>query len=166
VRYFFDLPVYRISYDQYYKRRDALLARTRNQIRALAGSVYEPTESMLQRYEDQFYDNYGPWEFNEIIAYIRLHFLGSQVRGEFFSAEKKRNLLSRHKVFTFQTWKLAPEVEINGRDPTSEQILDAVREYIRDCKAELKRDRVIDDSIFEQLAPHLDWQALLRAARP
>lgn len=101
MRYFFDLPVYRISYDQYYKRRDALLAQTRNDIKASARPGYEPPESMLQRYEDQFYENYGPWEFNEIIAYIRLHFLGSQVRGEFFSAEKKRNGLSRRKIFTF-----------------------------------------------------------------
>jgi hypothetical protein len=44
----------------------------------------------------------GPWNFNEIIGFIRLHFLGSQIRGEYFAVTDltgsfctKRNVRNR-----------------------------------------------------------------------
>src|SRR5689334_21283990 len=100
--YFFDLLVYRLAYEIYDPQRDADLAA---QIASMKRGLpdYEPSREMKENMSQRQYDKYGPWQFNEIIGYIRLHFLGSQVRGEYFSAEKKRNVLSRHKVFTWRT---------------------------------------------------------------
>jgi hypothetical protein len=105
------------------------------------------------------YEKYGPWQFNEVVGYIRLHLLGSQIRGEYFSAEKKRSYLGRKKVFTYRTHKLAPEVDIEGPG-TNAQILAAIREYVADCKKELRRGRVIDATLLEAIGPHVDWRTL------
>lgn len=160
-RYLFDLPVYRIQQDRYDGQRASDVEAQLDKMRqSVAG--FEPSEATKLRIQEHQYQTYGPWIFNEIIGYIRLHFLGNQVRGEYFSAEKKRNPISRHKVFTYRTWKLAPEVTIWGKSPTNDEIFAAVREYVRDCRAELQRDRYIDDEILERLGPHLDWQQLFR----
>jgi len=162
-RYFFDLPVYRLPRDEYYAARDA----------HIENSIFRPgtpEEPFLRQQEksnphrnDAFRDHLqrtygGCWEFNEIIGYIRLHFLGSQVRGEYFAVAKKRIVRTRTKTLEYRTWKLAPEVEI---EPPygSVEILNAVQKYIRDCKKEIPA-RHIDTVQFDRLAKHVDWESL------
>lgn len=102
----------------------------------------------------------GCWEFNEIIGYIRLHFLGTQVRGEYFSVSRKRIVRTRTKTLEYQTWKLAPEVDIEPPYGNAE-ILAAVREYVDDCRHEVPQ-RFVDATLFEALAPYINWVAVLR----
>lgn len=164
-RYFYDLPVYRLPRDKYYSERDKYIDKI----------LFPPdgpvTQELRRRDEenpkandairDHMARSYGGcWEFNEIIGYIRLHFLGTQVRGEYFAVSKQRIVRTRTKTIEFQTWKLAPEVDI--KPPyENQQILAAIREYIEDCKSELPR-RAIETALFEVLAPHIEWASLLR----
>ena len=48
----------------------------------------------------------GPWIFNEIVGYIRLHFMGNQVRGEYFAVQRKRIVRTRRKQLEFLDWNL------------------------------------------------------------
>jgi hypothetical protein len=98
----------------------------------------------------------GSWRYNEIIGYIRLHFLGSQIRGEYFGVRSKRIVRTRKKVLEYKTWKLAVEMDIPG-DSTNEQILKLIREYIDDCRKELK-GRHIDSELIEIIGPYVDWR--------
>ncbi len=165
-RIFYDLPVYRLEEDRYYEQqrkyiddvvfppdspfRDDLIARDKDDPHAFEGI------------KDHVWRSYGgAWQFNEIIGYVRLHFLGSQVRGEYHAVRKKRVVRTRRKQFEYLTWKLAPEVDIF--EPTSnENIYSAILEYIDDCRKELK-NRYIDTSIFEILGPCVDWKAVYDA---
>lgn len=164
-RYFYDLPIYRLRRDDYYRDRERYVEKL---MFPAHGRQAEFVRSMAKTDPDSFaawrstieHSYGGCWEFNEIVGYIRLHFLGTQVRGEYFAPSKKRIVRSRRRTFDYQTWKLAPEIDIAAPYETS-QILSAIREYIQDCRRELPR-RYIDDSIFEQISPHVDWQALLR----
>lgn len=144
MKYFFDVPVYRIPEGQYNRERDAYIEANLNQNADI---------------RDHFWRSYGGcWQFNEIIGYIRLHFLGSQVRGEYFGVNKKRIVRTRTRTFEHLTHKLAPEVDIL-QPLTSESILAAVREYLENCKKELPL-RHIDTVLFEVIAEHVDWRAL------
>ncbi len=100
----------------------------------------------------------GCWQFNEIIGYIKLDFLGSQIRGEYFAVDRKRIVRTRTKTFEYKTWKLAPEIDIEQPYGTGE-VLGAIQRYIQACKAELPK-RFIDTSNFDKLAPHIDWGTL------
>ena len=165
-RYFYDLPVYRLSSKAYYAARDKYV----DEVLFPPGS---PNEAALRerekrdpRVNDGFRDHLqraygGCWEFNEIIGHIRLHFLGSQVRGEYFAVARKRIVRTRTKTFEYRAWKLAPEVEIEQPYGTRE-VLYAVNEYIADCKRELPK-RFIDTSRFDSIAPFVDWGALWRS---
>jgi hypothetical protein len=156
--YFFDLPVYRLPQDLYQEQQERKIT---NQISYITQGnpnydLPKDNKAAISRHQ---YEKYGSWLFNEI---IRLHFLGSQIRGEYLSAEKKRTGLSRHKVFVYKTHKLAAEVSIYPtQNITSVEIFKFIQEYIADCKKELMKGRVIDDSIFMTVGAYIDWRALL-----
>ncbi len=164
IGYFYDIPVYRLPEDRYYRERDehidgvlfpedSSFSKSRREKEAADPNRYIAIRDHLER-------SYGGcWIFNEIIGYIRLHFLGSQIRGECFAVWKKRIVRTRTKVFEFNTWKLASEVDI-PYPYTNEGIYGAVLEYLADCRKELPR-RYIDTALFEVIGKHVDWLGLM-----
>lgn len=163
-RYFYDLPVYRLPRENYNKARDEYVENMLSPIATRKAGSSLSMEAMdrnsLIAWRNHLQQSYGGcWEFNEIVGYIRLHFLGTQVRGEYFGSPKKRIVRTRKKFFEYKTLKLAPEVPIEPPQGNSE-IVSAVREYIDDCRHELPR-RYIDAAMFEALAPYINWVDLL-----
>lgn len=103
----------------------------------------------------------GGWLYNEVVGYIRLFVLDSQVRGEYFGTSQKRTRRTRHKVFELKSLKLVPERDIP--DVTSSvAIFKTVLEYLADCRKELK-PKYIDSSLLEELGPHIDWKEFIRS---
>jgi hypothetical protein len=166
VKYFFDLAVYRLPEDQYYAERTAHVDRVVfplgtpriADMRKLEEVRPEIIDALRARAEESYG---GIWRFNEVVGYIRLHFLGTQVRGEFYGPNRKRIVRTRTRTLEFHTWKLASEVEIET-PITTIRISEAVAQYIADCRRELPT-RFIDAELLESLRPHLDWQALFLA---
>ena len=160
--FFFDVPVYRLEREKYYQEREKYIKTRIAPIECTCAELGADFNTREIRIRDHLEKTYGGcWEFNEIIGYIRLHFLGSQVRGEYYAVTTKRMVRSRRKKFEYKTHKLAPEVEI-PHPATEDDILNAVREYIHDCQKELK-GRYVDTTIFDALALHIDWSALYRS---
>jgi hypothetical protein len=161
-QYFFDLPVYRLSAEQYYAERDAYIKRIIFRTGTPEAPDLQQRDKASPRinaaFRNHLTEKYGGWEFNEIIAYIRLHFLGSQIRGEYFAVDRKRIVRTRTKPFDYKTWKLAPAIDIEQPCGTRE-VLGAIQRYIQACKSELPQ-RFIDTSSFDKLAPHIDWGTL------
>jgi hypothetical protein len=162
--YILDLPVYRLPEDQYNAERNAYVDRKMRQILLSTAPEHPATADNLSDREtsirDFFFKQYGGiWRYNEIIGYLRLYFLGSQVRAEYWRVTAKRIVRSRRKCFTFWQWKLAPEAElpING---TSSEIYWVVIDYIKNCRTSLP-GRYIDATPLITLGPHLDWYQLL-----
>lgn len=159
-KYFLDVPVYRVTSSEYYSRRDQDITKGLDE----SWRGLNPTEEQLKAgrasREDHFYKRYGPWDFNEIIGHIRLYLLGSQIRGEYFSAEKTRTGLGRTRVFTFESLKLAAERNLWGGEDSNAEILSAIHEYLDRCQDELRKGRHIDRRTLNTLGPHIDWRSL------
>lgn len=161
--YFFDVPVYRIEERRYYAERDQWIDRIlfppnnpyssvrREKELQDPKSLVGPRDHMQRSFD-------GCWRYNEIIGYIRLHFLGSQIRGEYYGVQNKRIVRTRKKILEYQTWKLAPEIEIPP-DSKSEEIFGLIVEYVNDCRKELKGRRFVDSEILETIGPYIDWRA-------
>ena|SRR5437763_2075027 len=167
-RYFYDIPVYRISQEKYYSGMDQHIDR----VLFPEDSPYSDTlrerektnrdENIALRHH--LHRSYGGcWRFNEIIGYIRLHFLGSQIRGEYYAVAKKRIVRTRTKTLEYQTWKLAPEIEVPS-DASSNDIFAAILKYLSDCRKEL-RGRYVDSQLFELIGPYIDWKRFARATK-
>lgn len=164
-RHFFDLPVYRLPRDTYYQERekfvDDAIYQTGQAIESKLREMEKKDPSCHSSARHRLQLSYGGcWEFNEIIGYIRLHFLGSQVRGEYFSVAKQRVVKTRTKTIEWRTWKLAPEVEVEQPYGDTE-VLVAINQYVRDCRTALP-NRFIDSESFERLVPYVQWGALFR----
>jgi hypothetical protein len=159
----FDVPVYRLKQDRYNAELDEYIERTMyppNDPWSEATRELDKRQPHLRiNFHDHLWRSYGgAWRFNEIIAYIRLHFLGSQIRGEYFSSIRKRCVRTRTKTFEYRTHKLAAEIDI-PRDADKKQIFDLFRQYLEDCQRELPK-RYVDITSFEEIAPYVDWRAL------
>jgi hypothetical protein len=162
---FFDVPVYRLSQTAYDRECKAYIYNAVYP-RCLRNSAAIPKQAKISAHQKQFLHRhfeeiYGCWLFNEIIGYLRLHFVGTQVRGEYFEVNKKRIVRTRTRVFRWQTWKLATEEDIPW-PPTNKGIYRAVSKYLRRCKIELPR-RFIDTEVFDLLAKHINWRKLFLA---
>ncbi|HYC16220.1 MAG TPA: hypothetical protein VEC94_03360 [Pseudolabrys sp.] len=162
-RYFYDVAVYRLSQEEYYSDQDqyidSVLYPAGDPISDKLREMHRKDPSSAVTMRDHLWRSYGgAWIFNEIIGYIRLHFLGSQIRGEYFSVNKKRLVRTRRKLIEYQTWKLAPEIDI-PTDATSQKIFEIILEYLEQCRNELPR-RYIDSDLLKTIGPYTNWRAL------
>lgn len=164
LRYFFDIPVYRLPEDEYERERDKYIEGMLNPDGSPFNEAMRANEAADPHHSIAFRDHLqrtygGCWRFNEIVGYVRLHFLGSQVRGEYYGVRKKRIVRSRTKTLEFQTWKLATEIDI-PYPYTNKGIFETVRHYLKACSKELPR-RYVDVELFEVVGKHVDWCDLI-----
>ena len=156
--FFFVIPVYRLEEDKYYNQLKA--DHEKSIPHTWSEEFQNEHPAIVQGYKSNHHLRYGgSWEFNEIIGYIKLYFMGSQVRGEYWSTLPKRKSRTRKKQFEYKTHKLYVEKTIWNK--TSEGVLSTIEEYLAGCKNELK-NRHIDLREFDYIKNHLDWLSLHR----
>jgi hypothetical protein len=125
---------------------------------------YEKNPDTKSYFKNHLINRYGgAWNFNEIKGYIRLHFLETQIRGEYWGVNAKRIIRTRKKIFEFKDWKLAPEIEIHP-ESDSMSIYSKILEYLDDCRKELK-GRYIDMHNLITIGPYVDWKSLYNQNR-
>ena len=161
-KHFFDVPVYRLPEEKYYADREA-------DVEAAISSMFPSDREMevmkrlpgrLDGLRDHLITAYGGcWRYIEAIGYVRLHFLGNQIRGEYYSIEAKRIVRTRRKLFKYQTWKLAPENSFS-RDAGNQDIWKAIQDYVKDCRSELPK-RILDTELLDAIGPFMDWKSFL-----
>lgn len=165
-RHFFDVPVYRLCEERYYRDMeqhiDNVMFPPEDQLSNALREMDRINPSENDAARGHVATKYGgSWQFNEIVGYIRLFFLGSQVRGEYYASGQKRICRTRRKIFQLKSLNLAPEIEI-GDLTSNVAILDAVLEYLSHCRKELK-GRYVDSELLDNLGPFIDWQSVLRS---
>jgi hypothetical protein len=161
--HFLDLPIYRLPEDEYYKKRSLYIESM------VKKWCYQDTPSSpliakrLAQNEQDFrehcaYKYGGNWKYNEVIGYLRLYLLGSQVRAEYWRVNAKRIVRTRKKQFEYWDWKLAPETELPTKGSNNEIYL-AILEHVEDCRKGLKK-RYLDTEQLTTIGPYVDWRAL------
>ena len=163
---FFELPVYRVPRNRYYADRDRaiekqIFGKHPKEIEANKAHYAEYPDSEA-RFRNTLEENYGgPWEFNDVVGYVRLYFLGSQIRGELWMVDATRIARRSRKPIRPYHWKVVPEIEI-PRNSTNGEIFAIVSDYVAEAKKEL-HPRFLDTSTFEITGRHIDWRALWSA---
>jgi hypothetical protein len=161
-RAFFDIPIYRVSKDEYAAEFDQYMNKLDNKEGPEAAALrkkldQEDPESAEQR-RDIFRDSFGgAWQFNEIIGYIRLDFLGSQVRGKLWMANVKRVVKTRKRQLVQRSSEVVP-VDI-PRNATNDDVFRTIVRYLEAAKAKL-RPYYVDTLIFDRIGPYVDWNRL------
>lgn len=167
--YFADIPVYRLPEEQYRdameKYIDEMMYGTDPELRQRRKGFYERNPNNKIHFVDSLKRQYGgAWRFNEIVGYIRLFFLGTQIRGELWMVDMQRICRTRKKLLVFHTLKVVPEMGIPS-GATSVEIWMILLQYLDEARKKLK-PRVVDSSMFEVLGPSVDWANLLGRVWP
>ena len=165
--YFFDVPLYRLPREQYYRDMEKYKANTSLGDPGFK-DFYDRNPDRRVRDEDYAFHRFGgAWDFNEIIGFVRLFRLGSQIRGELWLNDAKRHVRTRRKVFRLVALKVVAEEQIwPTRDNTydNEAIWCAIQNYLNRIRREVP-GRVVYADHLEALGPHVDWRAVLKFGR-
>lgn len=155
-RYFLDLPIYRLTLDQH---TAALEEAKKKYLAPLEAQKEAAPESYV--HADRWFDAYHwyPWRYNEIIGWLRLYALGTQIRGELWFVKAKRITQGMRKRFFY----VGKAFESSFRETHSnEQIANGVEKAIRQFLQERRmKRRALDLECFEVAASVLNWRVLL-----
>ena len=159
--YLLDVAVYRENVHAFQKSGDraveACLHRAFDN-QGLSRSKAPETAAKIE--ESAWNDRHAPWQFNQIVGWVRLYILGDSVRGEsWWTTERSVRRRPTHRRIEF----FGNAFELSFSDNESDaQIATAIRTELLSCVLVFPRRGVsIDLEIFDNLAPLLPWNILL-----
>lgn len=181
-RYFFEIPIYRCSQATHIseiKKEEQELHSGETKARQMGkhlrdkGSTPDDQQlrSMFQVHphlvleEWRFVNNCLPWRYNQIVGWIRLYVLGTQIRGEYYFTLLKRIIRGTRPKCLFHQGKA---FELSFEPSFSSQtICNEVLAAIDDLRRERPfKGRYFDLEAFENCAPYINWHSLLYPALP
>jgi hypothetical protein len=155
-QYFLDLPIYRLSLRQHTAE---LKTEKRKYLAPLKKYKNVAPESYANA--DRWFDRYHwyPWRYNEIIGWMRLYALGTQIRGELWCVKAKRITRRMKKKFFY----VGKAFERSFRDNDSNERIagEVARKLKQFTKERWMRKRSLDLECFQAVAPALNWRRLL-----
>jgi hypothetical protein len=153
--YFFEIPVYRCNRQEY---TEDLEERKAKLFHGLPSSMIESTAN--REILNFHYSNiWKPYDYNEIIGYIGLYVLGSQIRGHYYfiKGQVRKNRVNKR----FEQRGKAFEHTIH-RDRSNEQIFEEIIQKLKKINnVKPFAGRHIDLQAFLIVGVFLDWRALL-----
>ncbi|MBL0443728.1 hypothetical protein JEO77_20325 [Aeromonas veronii] len=142
-KYLFELPVYRIDKKFY-------------------TSMFNEYCNLNPLLPNEFANNRfgGPWQYNEIVSFLRFYQYGeNQIRCELWDTKPARKVKTRKKEFILKNDKFC-EVKIYPSS-SGDDIVNLLLELIGNCEKKLHR-RHIDKKMFMGVINHINWCSLLR----
>ena len=154
-KYFFEMPVYRCSFEDYSAEIQALEAEHVQNY-----GIFENIWLTPRLYN---YRKAGAWRFNQIIGYLRLFvdFGNDVIKAEYWRIEQKRiPPIQGKKKFVYpggnaiEIWFL--------RNETSEEIYARLCEGLEAVQNEKRfKRRYIDLGPFYEIGPYIDWRSFM-----
>lgn len=154
--FFFDLPVYRVTEKEYEKEwGNSPQNKTLKNLYSLSKELKIEAESAMR------IEFGGPWKYNNIIGYMSLYIHGSQIRGEYYSSNKKRILRKGRGTIVYKAHKLAIEVDLDICSKDNSVIFKQIKSYIKSCIVDInkyrKKKRSVDTTNFDKVGKYIDW---------
>ncbi|WP_179022420.1 hypothetical protein [Winogradskyella forsetii] len=169
--YFYEIPIYRCTPERHFLELGELENKIVNEIGIL--SIDYP-ENFEQIKDSRYARNSYPFDYNEIIGWIKLYILGNQIRGEYYfevdtkdRQKEKKRLDKGIRKKRFENFGKAFEISIkNATD--NEQISKKLKNELIDLQNNEKpfKGRFIDTRQLDNITEFIDWQGLIKALNP
>ena len=104
-----------------------------------------------------------PVRFNELVGYIEVHAVGSELRADYWFTDKKKIVIGSKSKGTIRPIGKLIEKHYRSSRLSSPDIFDDFRKTLETRVNEhsrLKR-RFIDYSVFDRCGPFIDWRRIL-----
>ena len=158
---FFELPVYRVPKEKYYKDMEKHIEKKFLKLDDFSRKHYENNPKSLAAWKSSRCEEYGNiWEYNDIIGYIKLYFRGTQVRADHWSVKAKRIVKSKKKDFICIEEAICGAITVSF-EKESVDIFRKVQELVGEIKIDLGK-RYLETSKFDAIGPYVDWKKLYK----
>ena len=161
-QYIFDIPVYRTTHDKFNAEIDMHVAKRVEWIVS-----HDPQrrplshEAQDRQFNSVIAESGGPWQFNQIVGWLRLFAEGHTIGCHPWWVDAKRlNRRMRHKRLYLTTFS-----DVLGAwfpDESSSEIFDTLLERLTDKAAESPyKNRYVDLDVFRRVGPFINWRGIL-----
>lgn len=164
--YIFDVAIYLKPPNQYYQEMDR--ATEKYFERLVPG--YDKSKSQLpssQALREEFQESFGgPWNFNQIVGWLRLYVEGSEIGGQIWWVIGRRLQPRMRKTFHLVSFSNVLPTWFRPHDSAPAIFAEVLTQIESLAKKPSYRKRYFDLCAFRRIGPFVDWRALMdQAAR-
>lgn len=160
-RYFFEIPVYRTREQTFYQEREKRIEKYLDDlVKRNGGITREQSPDTFLYAEERLRQQYGAWNFNQAIGWIRLYILGDQIRGEYWFIDSKqiRYNITRKQFF----WQGKAFELFFFPYQSSSDIYKEICDSLEQLRLEKPfKGRFIDLSSFYNIGSFVDWRRVI-----
>ncbi len=160
-RYFFEIAVYSYDSDTFYDKREKHVQKYLDDLVERSGGITrEQSPDTFTFAERRLLDEYGTWQYNQVVGWIRLYVLGDQIRGEYWFVDAKQirpNLTKKRYIWNGKAFELI--LFPNSSSVEIYQEVDAALQQL--YQEEPFRGRFIDLTSFHNLGQFINWRKLV-----
>jgi hypothetical protein len=169
--YFFEIPIYRCTPEKHFLELGELENKIVNDIGIISIEYPENFEKIKN---DRYARNSYPFDYNEVVGWIKLYILGNQIRGEYYfevdttdRRKDKKRLDKGIRKKRFENFGKAFEVSIYKENDNS-QISEILKKELIDLQKNEKpfKGRFIDTRQLENVIKFIDWRNLIKELNP
>lgn len=161
-RYIFDIPIYRCDRQRHYAEMDRALQLEKDNLIQISGST-KPSPYAFRYIDKRTREKCGgPWEFNQVIGWLRLFVTPSHIGGHLWFVDAKRiNRDMRKKRFYLTSSSNVLATYSRTSDDST-----AIFDHTLSCiisfanQGSLKK-RFLDVEQFKNIGPFINWRTLL-----
>jgi len=161
-KYLFEIPVYSCSKVDYYKTcKSNVMKRIdwfNKQNLAIPREKAQESYMNFERSTKEKYET--PWDYNEVVGFIKIYKLGIQIRGEtwFISAKRiQRGMKTKIFIYTGDTF----EITCYENDSSQDIFKDIISALFEANKKRPFKNKHIDLSSFMNCGPFIDWHEII-----
>jgi len=158
-KHIFIIPIYRISEEKFYKVIENTLDGLANPNKFK--KLFEDWENKKLEYKNRMSKYlYYLWQFNEVVGWIGIFKLSTQIRGEIYYKYPGR-IFQNSRIKIQWVGKLF-ELNVTG-DESNNEIFEMVKSEIEmEVKnTKILKKRYVDLSSFERFGKYFDWNAFM-----
>jgi len=155
---FFEIPIYRCTSDKYDKETERELAKHINSAAAPGLGVTDSAKNFMTEY--YWTRVWAPWEYNDVIGWVRLLAAKHRIEAECFRVDARR-LIRRPRRKRFKWIQKVFHINFEEAQSSSE-----IFEITRNRVTALTKDRPfkgrhVDLRAFDHIGRYIDWRLLL-----
>lgn len=161
-QYVFDIPVYRSTSGEFDKEIDIYVTKLLEWIESYGPQQRPLNQEMRDRQlHSVIAESGGPWQFNQVVGWLRLFVEGSTIGCHLWWVDAKRlNRRMRKKRLYLTTFS-----DVLGAwfpDHSSSEIFEKLDSRLCDITRRSPYvNRYVDLSVFHRLGPFIDWRGML-----
>jgi hypothetical protein len=164
--YVFDIPIYWCSKDTYEAKQDAAAEKQLIRCFESMGIPRESQRDNCDRIKGHAHEVFGgPWQFNQIVGWLRLFTEGNGLGGHLWMVNAKRMSRTMKKRFYLRSASNA----LSGFFPpncANDEIFKITLESIEIlARSDWLTSRYFDLNTFKRIGPFVEWRQLVLAGR-